>query len=142
MLFDIRPDNGVAIYDQVVRQVKFAVADGVLREGELAPSVRELARQLTINPNTVARAYNQLQSDGVLETIRGTGLAVKKKASDRCRKERVALIGDRIRQAIAEARSSGLSVDEIRDLIEQALREAPDPVFADTDPATPSSEAQ
>ncbi|TWT71114.1 GntR family transcriptional regulator [Crateriforma conspicua] len=121
MLFHIDPSNGVAIYDQVVRQVKFAVADGVLREGEMAPSVRELSRQLTINPNTVARAYNQLQTDGVLESIRGTGLAVKKRATDRCRKERDAIVSARIGQAIDEALRSGLAVDQVRDLVEQAL---------------------
>ena len=68
--------TALAIYDQVVRQIKFAVAGGVLKEGELVPSVRELARELTINPNTVARAYRQLQDDGVLTSVRGTGLAV------------------------------------------------------------------
>ena len=66
----------LAIYDQVVRQIKFAVAGGVLKEGELVPSVSELARELTINPNTVARAYRQLQDDGMLTSVRGTGLAV------------------------------------------------------------------
>ena len=57
MFFRIDPSDGLAIYDQVVRQVKFAVAGEVVRVGELVPSVRELARELTINPNTVARAY-------------------------------------------------------------------------------------
>ena len=67
MFFQIDFGNGLAIYDQVVRQVKFAVAGEVLKEGELVPSVRELARELTINPNTVSRAYRQLQDDGVLD---------------------------------------------------------------------------
>ena len=76
MFLAIDPQNGVAIYEQIVRQVNFAVAAEVLVAGDLVPSVRELARQLAVNPNTVARAYRQLQSDGVLETVRGTGLAV------------------------------------------------------------------
>ena len=122
MLFQIDPSNGVAIYDQVVRQMKFAVADGVIREGELAPSVRELARQLAINPNTVSRAYNQLQSDGVLETIRGTGLAVKKRAPAKCQKEREHLIARRLDSVLSEACHSGLSVDAIRSLVEQSLQ--------------------
>lgn len=123
MFFPIDPSNGVAIYDQIVRQVKFAVADGVLREGELAPSVRELARQLAINPNTVARAYLQLQSDEVLETIRGTGVAVQKRAAAKCRKEREKLIGGRLHNALAEACRSGLSPDDIRGLVEQSLQQ-------------------
>jgi len=122
MFFPIDPSNGVAIYDQVVRQVKFAVADGVLREGELTPSVRELARQLAINPNTVARAYTQLQSDGVLESIRGTGLAVRKRASQKCQKEREQLIGKRLETVLGEACRSGLSVEAIRQLFEQSLQ--------------------
>ncbi|MCA9144036.1 MAG: GntR family transcriptional regulator, partial [Planctomycetales bacterium] len=76
MFLNINPANGIAIYDQVVRQVKFAVAQGAVKPGNLVPSVREMARELAINPNTVARAYQQLQTDGVLEQVRGMGLEV------------------------------------------------------------------
>ena len=62
MLFRIQPNNGIPIYDQVVRQVKFGVAAGAIVPGELVPSVREMAKQLAINPNTVSRAYRQLQA--------------------------------------------------------------------------------
>ena len=106
MFFQIDFANPLAIYDQVVRQIKFAVAGGVLKEGELVPSVRELARELTINPNTVARAYRQLQDDGVLTSVRGTGLAVAAGAAQRCREERVELIRVRLEQVFAEARQS------------------------------------
>ena len=76
MLFHVDPHNGLAIYDQIVRHVKFAVADGALKPGEMVPSVRQLARELAINPNTIARAYRCLQDDKVLEAVRGTGLEV------------------------------------------------------------------
>jgi DNA-binding transcriptional regulator YhcF (GntR family) len=76
MFFSIDPTNGVAIYEQIVRQVKFAVAEGTLCPGQLLPSVRQLGLQLAINPNTIARAYQQLQADQVIETLRGRGLAV------------------------------------------------------------------
>ena len=121
MLLRIEPHNGLAIYDQVVRQVKFAVADGALREGELTPSVRELARDLAINPNTVARAYQQLQSDNVLESVRGKGLIVKKRAAERCRKERQKLIAQRMHDVLEEARQSGLTDQQVREMIEQEL---------------------
>src|SRR5436190_23896415 len=104
MFFHIDPHNGLAIYDQIVRQLKFAVAGGVLKVSELVPSVRELARELAINPNTVARAYRELQNDRVLETVRGTGLEVAAGAVERCRNERVKLIRARLRQALGEAR--------------------------------------
>jgi GntR family transcriptional regulator len=121
MFFQIDFGNGLAIYDQVVRQVKFAVAGRVLKEGELVPSVRELARELAINPNTVARAYRQLQDDGVLTSVRGTGLAVAAGADQRCREERIALIRVRLEQVFAEARQSQLDPSTLRKLVEQQL---------------------
>jgi len=121
MFFQLDFANPLAIYDQVVRQVKFAVAGGVLKEGELVPSVRELARELTINPNTVARAYRQLQDDGVLNSVRGTGLAVAAGAAQRCREERVELIRVRLEQVFAEARQSRIEPHKLRAMVEQQL---------------------
>jgi GntR family transcriptional regulator len=121
MFFEIDPSNDLAIYDQVVRQVKFAVAGAVLRVGELVPSVRELARELCINPNTVARAYRELQTDGVLEPVRGTGLAVAGGADKRCRTERVKLIRQRLKQVLVEARQSRLEAGQLRGLVETEL---------------------
>ena len=113
MFFQIDFGNGLAIYDQVVRQIKFAVAGEVLKEGELVPSVRELARELAINPNTVARAYRQLQDDGVLTSVRGTGLAVASGAGQRCSEERVELIRTRLEQVFAEAQQSRLDPQQV-----------------------------
>ena len=123
MLLRIEPSNGLAIYDQVVRQIKFAVADGALREGELAPSVRELSKDLAINPNTVARAYQQLQADNVLDAVRGKGLIVKRRAAERCRKQRQSLIQERIEEVLREARGSGLADEEIRALVDGTLQQ-------------------
>src|SRR6478736_8394422 len=118
MFFHIDPHNGLAIYDQIVRQVKFAVAGGVLRSGELVPSVRELARELAINPNTIARAYRQLQDDGVLEPVRGTGLAIAAAARRQCQAERSKLIRARIRLVLEEALHSGLEPREVESLMQ------------------------
>jgi DNA-binding transcriptional regulator YhcF (GntR family) len=117
MFFQVDAHNGLAVYDQIVRQVKFAVADGALAPGELVPSVRELARELAINPNTVARAYRQLQDDGVLEAVRGTGLAVAAAARRQCQSERTKLIRARLRTVLEEAANSGLDAQEIEQLI-------------------------
>jgi GntR family transcriptional regulator len=122
MFFQIDPHNGLAIYDQIVRQIKFAVAGGVLKSGEMIQSVRELARELAINPNTIARAYRQLQSDGVLEPVRGTGLEVATGAAERCRSERLKLIRARLRQVLVEAKQSRLEPQALRDLIEKEIR--------------------
>lgn len=121
MLLHVDAHNGLAVYDQIVRQVKFAVADGALRSGEMVPSVRELARDLAINPNTVARAYRQLQDDGVLETIRGTGLAVAAAARRQCQAERTKLIRARLRLVLEEAAHSGLDANEIASLTHTEL---------------------
>lgn len=122
MFFQIDPSNGLAIYDQVVRQVKFAVAGGVLRTGELVPSVRELARELAINPNTVARAYRCLQDGGVLETVRGQGLAVTAQARERCLADRLQLIRSRLHQVLLEAKQSRLAPVELRAIVEEELQ--------------------
>lgn len=121
MFLQVNPSNGIAIYDQVVRQVKFAVARGAVKPGNRVPSVRELARELAINPNTVARAYQQLQSDGVLEQVRGLGLEVTVDAVKHCRSERQKLVQQRLEQALVEARQSGIDGDELRQLVEKQL---------------------
>jgi len=121
MFSHIDPHNGLAIYDQIVRQLKFAVASGALKSGELIPSVRELARELAINPNTIARAYRQLQEDDVLQSVRGTGLEVATGAGERCRNERLKLIRTRLRQVLAEAKQSKLNSKDLRELVEKEL---------------------
>ncbi len=121
MFMHVDPSNGIAIYDQIVRQVKFAVASEALKPGNLVPSVREMARDLTVNPNTVARAYRELQADNVLQPLRGTGLEVTSNAVKKCRDDRAALIRSRLRSVLEEARQSGLAADEVRALTETEL---------------------
>jgi len=124
MFFHIDAHNGLAVYDQIVRQMKFAVADGALSAGELVPSVRELAKDLTINPNTVARAYRQLQDDGVLTAVRGTGLAVASGAKRACQADRKRLIRQRLLEVLTEAHLSGLDDGEINELLQAELSAA------------------
>lgn len=121
MFFSIEPNDGVAIYEQIVRQVKFAIADGTLKPGQLLPSVRALSQRLAINPNTIARAFQQLQSDGAIESLRGRGLAVRANAIDSCVEARRTLIAERLRAALTEALHAGLSATEIRKLVSEQL---------------------
>ncbi len=121
MLLHVDVRNGLAVYEQIVRQVKFAVAEGAVRSGELVPSVRELARDLAINPNTVARAYRELQDDGVLESVRGMGLSVAAAAKRQCQAERTKLIRARLRTVLEEAHSSGLEAADVQDLLQAEL---------------------
>lgn len=121
MFFNIDPSNGLAIYDQIVRQVKFSVANDAIPPGQMVPSVRELAKELAVNPNTVSRAYRELQSDGVLAAIRGTGLQVTSDAPANCRTERSELIRERLRSVLLEAKQGQIPPDEIRDIMDQEL---------------------
>lgn len=121
MHFHIQADNGVPIYEQIVRHVKFAVANNRLQVGEHVPSVREMAGSLAVNPNTVARAYRDLQADGVLIPIRGTGLAVAPAAIEHCRSGRLDLIRQRLKSVLAEAWTNQVTADEIRRLVDDEL---------------------
>ncbi len=113
LLLDLNTSDGRPIYGQIVDRVKFAVAGGVLRAGELIPSVRELSKQLVVNPNTVARAYRDLQGEGLLESVRGMGLQVAEGAAERCRIHRREMVRERLRRAIEEARQSTMDPAEI-----------------------------
>ncbi|TWU60035.1 HTH-type transcriptional repressor YtrA [Rubripirellula tenax] len=121
MFFSIDPSGDTPIYEQIVRQVKLGVADGVLVGGQMVPSVRQLANDLAINPNTIARAYTELQNDHVLEPLRGRGMVVRRDAISRCTKARNALVADAVRRALADAIAGGMTSDELRTLFELEL---------------------
>src|SRR5262245_26346898 len=124
MLFDVRQDSTVPIYEQIVNQIIFGVASGSLVTGELIPSVRELAVKLTVHPNTVARAFMELERKGVLHAKRGRGMEVTSEASALCREERRSIVRERIRDALREAVSSALEPEAIRKLVEEELHRA------------------
>lgn len=117
----IDTQNGLPIYEQIVRHVKFAVANQLLQIGEHVPSVRDMATRLAVNPNTVARAYRDLQAEGILTPIRGTGLAVTPDAVTRCRSDRLGMIRSRLQSVLKEAWQNGISADELRSLFNEEL---------------------
>jgi GntR family transcriptional regulator len=117
MFFQVDASSDLPIYDQVVRQVKYAVANGTLAAGDLIPSVRDLACELAVNPNTVVRAYQLLQSDGVIKPLRGKGMAVMPGSARHCRAARDRLIDARIRQVLIEALQSGLGSERIAQIV-------------------------
>jgi GntR family transcriptional regulator len=119
ILLALNMGDGRPIYSQIADRVKFAVAGGVLRPGDLVPSVRELSKQLVVNPNTVARAYRDLQNEGLLESVRGMGLQVSDGAVEHCRKARHEIVRQRIRTAIEEARQSRMEAAEIETILRE-----------------------
>jgi GntR family transcriptional regulator len=121
MLFRPNPSLGVPIYLQLMEQVKHAIETGALRPGEQLPGIRPLAEELVINPNTVAKAYRELEHDGILELRHGAGAFVAGNA--RARK-----VGDTLRagqaaiaSTVEKLRARGLTDDEIRRLFEAEL---------------------
>src|SRR5579871_5185206 len=111
--------DGVPIYLQVVNQIKYLVAAGRLAAGEELPPIRVLATQLLVNPNTVARAYRELELAGVVVKRRTAGTYVSASGSPLARRERLKILSERIDALLAEARQMGLEVDHIIDLIHQ-----------------------
>jgi GntR family transcriptional regulator len=121
MLIPLDNSSHVPIYEQIVSGVIFAVAAGDLEAGALIPSVRELAGRLRINPNTVARAFQELERAGVVTARRGLGMEVTPEAKALCRGRRQAILRERIRAALREAVASALPADELRALVEEEL---------------------
>jgi GntR family transcriptional regulator len=105
------------IFEQVASQIKFAIAAGTVQANEMIPSVRELSRQLTINPNTVARAYRLLHDEGFLSVRRGMGLAVAEGAEEICKKERKAFFEKKFQSFLDEAERSRVSIEELDEII-------------------------
>jgi GntR family transcriptional regulator len=113
----ISATDGVPIYQQIVNQVKYLVASGRLAPGEELPPIRVLAERLLVNPNTVARAYRELESAGVVEKRRTAGTYVSDAGSPLARKERLRIITERVDALLAEARQLGIAVNELVELI-------------------------
>lgn len=121
-IFTVDPHTGVPIYLQLVEQVKRSVALGVLSAGERLPTVKQLAFDLTINPNTVARAYRELEREGIIETNVGRGSFVSSHgASARAATSLTDLSASALDAAVREAKSLGLQRGDLHDLFDQAL---------------------
>jgi GntR family transcriptional regulator len=114
--------DGVPIYLQIVNQVKYLVASGRLAPGEELPPIRVLAERLLINPNTVARAYRELESAGVVVKRSTAGTYVSEAGSPLARRERIDILTGRIDALLAEARQMGVGLDELLELLRQRER--------------------
>lgn len=113
----ISPGDGVPIYLQIVNQVRYLVASGQLEPGEELPPIRTLAERLLVNPNTVARAYRELEVAGVVTKRRTSGTYVSAGGSRLEREERLRILSERADALLAEARQMGVGLDELIDLM-------------------------
>ena len=109
----ISDQDGVPIYVQLVSQIKFLVSSGRLTPGEQLPPVRKLAEQLVINPNTVARAYRELESEGVVASRRGAGVFVADGGSPLARREQNRILAERVDVLLTEARQMNVDLETL-----------------------------
>jgi len=111
--------SGKPVYLQVVDQVKSAFAAGTLQSGESLPSIRPLAEELRVNRNTVAKAYAELESQGVIETVAGKGCFVRENHSPFRKEVRVKLLTEEVDQAVVQAHHLRVSKQEFLRLAEE-----------------------
>ena len=125
MLVKPNPSSGVPIYLQLMEQVKHAIETGALRSGEQLPGIRPLAEELVINVNTVAKAYRELEHEGVIELRHGAGAFVSSRAQSPKAADKFRAARHVTEAAVAKLRAQGLTDDEIRRLFEAELAGLP-----------------
>ena len=111
--------DGVPIYLQIVQQVKHLVASGRVSPGDELPPIRVLAHQLLVNPNTVARAYMELEREGLVHKRHGSGTYISDAGSPLARKERLKILSERIDALLAEARNLRIESPELLRLVKE-----------------------
>ena len=121
--FHVYPSSGVAIYQQLMQQVRFQIASGRLASGDYLPSVRETALELAVNPMTISKAYSLLEREGILVRDRGQGMRVVAPTSKAGLKERREEIKGLLQQVVVKAHQLGLDAGEVWSLLKPMLAE-------------------
>lgn len=121
MLSSIDIHSSVAVYVQIENHIQFAIASAKLKAGDQLPSVRELSERLKVNPNTVAKAYRDLEVMGLLYTRRGMGVFVNKGIEAKCREECRKRIITRLHEVVSESKASGMSKKDIIEIIDKSI---------------------
>ncbi|MBN2735598.1 MAG: GntR family transcriptional regulator [Spirochaetales bacterium] len=116
--FTLDPKSGVPFYKQIILQIEMAIADKRLNQGDQLPTVRGLAVDLQVNPNTVARAYSELEIRGIVNTQQGTGTFISDKKIKLTEVERERILAELVRGFVSKASSYGFSLAEIRTYLE------------------------
>jgi DNA-binding transcriptional regulator YhcF (GntR family) len=119
--FEIQPSSGVPIYRQLMDQVRALAASGRLTEGELLPSIRQLATDLEVNMMTVSKAYARLEAEGILQRVRGTGMRISPKAAGKTdRQQELAPLAESL---VARAEQLGLTPSQTLAAVRAAIQE-------------------
>ena len=123
--FTLDPKSGVPYYKQVILQVEMAIADGRLTTGDQLPTVRSLAVDLKINPNTISRAYRELEIRGVVNTQQGTGTFISEKEIELSAVEREKILASLTRDFIVKANSYGIDMDQVMEYLQEMRENEP-----------------
>jgi len=119
VIFHLNHSSGVPVYLQLMQQIRHGVETGALRAGERLPTIRSLAEELVVNPNTVVRAYRELQHEGIVELRQGSGAYIGRSVVERG--QIMTKAGKLIGSAIERLTALGLSEEEIRRIVENEL---------------------
>jgi len=123
MWFRVNPQSSVPIYQQVIQGIRQGVAQGVVQAGDRLPSVRDLAVEMTLNPNTIAKAYRELERQRVITVIQGRGTYIADLESVPDRAQRIGLMVEAIQQLLVEAHHMQMPVDELLELFHRVVSE-------------------
>jgi len=121
MLSSIDIHSSVAVYVQIENHVQFGIASGEIKAGDQLPSVRELSERLGVNPNTVAKAYRDLEVMGLLYTRRGMGVYINKGIEGKCREECRRRVILRLHEVVSESKAAGLVKKDITKIIDKSI---------------------
>jgi len=122
MFFRVDPSSAVPVYSQIMDQVKHAVASGLLELGNRLPSIRELAKELRVNPNTIIRAYRELETEGIIESKRGQGSFVTSGGTALTVEGRKEILTKLVDQLIVEAFHLQLDNKQVLELIRERMK--------------------
>ena len=114
----IQPQGTLAIYEQIVNQLKNAIVTGELKEGEALPSIRSLAGDLNVSVITTKRAYEELEKEGLIRSVAGKGFYVCEYNTDYLMEKQLMMIEKRLSEVIGDAKQAGLSLDEVKEMVE------------------------
>lgn len=122
-MIKVETKSFIPIYEQIKKEIKNRISQGNLKPNEPLPSIRELATQLLINPNTVARAYRELEQEGFIYTRKGKGCYVSDNSSSLVKDDNLNLLTQLIDKTIEEAKKLNLDLREIKKVFEQKLEQ-------------------
>ena len=121
MIFKLNPQAGLPLYLQLMQQIRHAVDTGILRHGDQLPGIRTLAEQIVVSHTTVAKAYSELEHDGLLEIRHGSGAFIAAKTGGKTRSERVRFAQQRVHAVVEALQKERFSEEEIRRFFEAEL---------------------